>query len=831
MRKGPALLLGACLGVLLAGGSTASADVGTNAIPPAPGGPILVIASTGNPFSRYYPEILRTEGLNAFAVLDLSAVNATVLSSYDVVILGEMSLSASQVTMFTTWVNGGGNLIAMRPDKQLASLLGLTDASSTLPEAYLRVNTATSPGQGIYGQSMQFHGTADQYTIAAVSPAAVSVATLYSDATTSTPNPAVTLRTVGSGEAAAFAFDLARSVVYTRQGNPAWAGQKRDGEAGPIRSDDLFYPDWVDLAKVAVPQADEQQRLLANLILKMNADKKPLPRFWYFPRGEKAVVLMASDNHGSQNVEVRFLADEAASPPGCSVANWDCIRSTVYLYTGALPSDAVAKAWEDDGFEVGLHVSTGCVDWTPASFEDDFTNQTTDFFNAYPSLLPLATHRTHCIAWSDWASAPKIELQKGVRLDTNYYYWPPGWVNNTPGFFTGSGMPMRFADLDGTLIDVYQATTQMTDESGQTYPFTINTLLDRAIGAEGYYGVFTANIHTDGATEDQAAAIVASAKARGVPVVTAKQMLTWLDGRGSSSFTGITWSGGLLSFGITVGAGANGLQAMVPSTNLSALTRSGVPVSFTTQTIKGTSYAFFSALAGAYQASYGSLRTLTVTLPTNGTITGSGINCGTGGSDCAEVYADGTVVPLVATPDAGYAFGNWTGACTGTGACSVTMTAARTVGATFTPPRFTLTVTPPTGGTITASGINCGTGGSDCTQDYDQGTVVPLTATPAAGHTFGGWTGACSGTGACSVTMTQAQTVGATFTIQRFTLTVTPPTNGTITATGINCGVGGSDCTRGSTTTTPSSRSPRRRAPGTCSAAGRAPAAARGPAP
>ena len=578
---------------------------------------------------------------------------------------------------------------------------------------------------------------------------------------------------------------------------------ERDGVA-PLRSDDMFYgdkagdpqPDWVDLTKVAIPQADEQQRLLANLILKMNADKKPLPRFWYFPRGEKAVVLMASDNHGSENVETRFEADVAASPAGCSVANWDCIRSSVYLYTGALPSDAVAKAWENQGFEVGLHVNTGCVDWTPASLDDDFTNQMTDFFNAYPSLLPLATHRTHCIAWSDWASQPKVELQKGIRLDTNYYYWPPGWVNNTPGFFTGSGMPMRFADLDGTLIDVYQATTQMTDESGQTYPFTINTLLDRAIGAEGYYGVFTANIHTDGSTESQAAAIVASAKARSVPVVSAKQMLTWLDGRGASSFTGISWDGSVLSFGVTVGAGANGLQAMLPSTNLASLTRSGTPVTYTTETIKGTSYAIFLVQAGTYLATYGSsLRTLTVTLPANGTITGSGINCGTGGSDCTETYTNGTVVPLTATPDASYTFGGWTGACTGTGACSVTMTANRTVGATFTPPRFTLTVTPPTGGTITATGINCGTGGSDCTQDYDQGTVVPLTATPATGYTFGGWTGACSGTGACSVTMTAARTVGATFTIQRFTLTVTLPTNGTITGTGIDCGTGGSDCT------------------------------------
>ena len=39
--------------------------------------------------------------------------------------------------------------------------------------------------------------------------------------------------------------------------------------------------------KVAIPQADEQQRLLANLILEMNLDKKPLPRFWYFPRGRE----------------------------------------------------------------------------------------------------------------------------------------------------------------------------------------------------------------------------------------------------------------------------------------------------------------------------------------------------------------------------------------------------------------------------------------------------------------------------------------------------------------------------------------------------------------
>ena len=117
----------------------------------------------------------------------------------------------------------------------------------------------------------------------------------------------MTLANVGTGQAAAFTYDLARSIVYTRQGNPAWSGQARDGQAGPIRSDDLFFgaasfdpqPDWVDLNKVAIPQADEQQRLLANLILQMNAAKKPLPRFWYLPSGFKAAVVMTGDDHGS----------------------------------------------------------------------------------------------------------------------------------------------------------------------------------------------------------------------------------------------------------------------------------------------------------------------------------------------------------------------------------------------------------------------------------------------------------------------------------------------------------------------------------------------------
>ena len=74
---------------------------------------------------------------------------------------------------------------------------------------------------------------------------------------------------------------------------------------------------------------------------------------------------------------------------------------------------------------------------------------------AFPGLPAPRTNRTHCIVWSDYSTQAEVALAKGIRLDTNYYYWPPSWVNDVPGLFTGSAMPMRFTKLDGTMIDVF----------------------------------------------------------------------------------------------------------------------------------------------------------------------------------------------------------------------------------------------------------------------------------------------------------------------------------------------------------------------------------------
>jgi hypothetical protein len=74
---------------------------------------------------------------------------------------------------------------------------------------------------------------------------------------------------------------------------------------------------------------------------------------------------------------------------------------------------------------------------------------------------------------------------------------------------------------------------------------------------------------------------------------------------------------------------------------------------------------------------------------------------------------------------------------------------------------LTVTVGGSGSGTVTGPGITCG---SDCTENYIVNTTTTIVANPGAGSTFTGWSGACSGTGICTVLMNQAQSVAATFT-------------------------------------------------------------------
>jgi Bacterial Ig-like domain len=595
-----------------------------------PGGPILLIASPANHFSEYYAEILRNEGLNEFVVADISNVSVAGLQKYDVALVGEFPLSDPQIQMLSEWVRTGGNLIAMRPDGRMVKAFrvgsGADVSQPPIDDGYIAIDGKSGAGAGLVHEPMQIHGSAD----ANFQCAGASLATLYKDAKTATPYSAVCSVKFGRGNVVVFGYDLARSVVYTRQGNPQWSGHERDG-ISPIRSDDLFFgaaasdprPDWVDPEKIVIPQADEQQRLLANILTLTNANKMPLPRFWYLPFGFKAAIVMTGDDHGLGRTVTRFKGYLEKSVPGCSVERWECIRATSNVFVGSIPTYK-AERFAEQGFEIALHVYTECKDWPvditrgPDGVEIShmsrgaahslYGRQLAAFAIKYQGVPAPVSSRIDCVTWGDYDTQPQVELAHGIRFDTNYYYWPEKWVRNRPGLFTGSGMPMRFAKVDGSIIDVYQAATQMTDESKQVYPYTIDTLLMNATGKAEYYGVFTANMHNDRVQSPGADAIVAAAQSFHVPVVSAAQMLTWLDGRNSSSFQKMMWSAGQMEFRTAVGTGGNGIQVLLPMScgagELVSLTVDGREIERRSRTVTGLTYAAFAAAPGVFIARY-----------------------------------------------------------------------------------------------------------------------------------------------------------------------------------------------------------------------------------
>jgi List-Bact-rpt repeat protein len=148
-----------------------------------------------------------------------------------------------------------------------------------------------------------------------------------------------------------------------------------------------------------------------------------------------------------------------------------------------------------------------------------------------------------------------------------------------------------------------------------------------------------------------------------------------------------------------------------------------------------------------------------------GTVTGGGISCA---PTCTGTYMDGTMITLTAAPDAVSRFTGWGGACSGTGSCTVTMNQARNVTAGFDLRNFTLAVTVQNrgnaSGTVSSapSGISCA---PSCSASYVARTQVMLTASPAPGFAFEGWSGACTGINlTCALNMIQDANVTATFT-------------------------------------------------------------------
>ena len=157
---------------------------------------------------------------------------------------------------------------------------------------------------------------------------------------------------------------------------------------------------------------------------------------------------------------------------------------------------------------------------------------------------------------------------------------------------------------------------------------------------------------------------------------------------------------------------------------------------------------------------------LQATSGSGGTVVGSG------------TYSHDSNATITATPNAGHSFAGWTGAGVAdvnASSTTVSMTQDRNVSAAFSINKHILTLTAGTGGTVSGAG------------SFDYNTSAAITATPATGHTFAGWTGAgvaATNSATTTVSMTQDRNVSASFTINSYALTLAVGTGGTVSGSG-----------------------------------------------
>lgn len=138
-------------------------------------------------------------------------------------------------------------------------------------------------------------------------------------------------------------------------------------------------------------------------------------------------------------------------------------------------------------------------------------------------------------------------------------------------------------------------------------------------------------------------------------------------------------------------------------------------------------------------------------------------------------YNSGSTVQLTASPASGWTFTGWSGDITGsTNPASVTMNSNKTLTATFTqnPAQYTLNINVAGEGSVTRNPDRA---------SYTSGTSVQITAAPAVGWTFSGWSGDSTGsTNPLTVTMNANKTITATFTQNTYVLAVNVSGSGSV---------------------------------------------------
>ncbi|MGH2559436.1 MAG: hypothetical protein ACRDJH_10260, partial [Thermomicrobiales bacterium] len=331
-----------------------------------------------------------------------------------------------------------------------------------------------------------------------------------------------------------FAYDLPYAISRLRQGDPAYADLSLSGMDHFIRPHELFI-NQLPARQQRLPQADIQTALLARLIETL----APQPRVWYYPEAtDRGVLVMTSDDDWSTIAQFETLLD------GLRQRDATC---SFYMVQETRVSAAQMTEWEAGGHTFSVHPSVegdygaaAPVDAAQSTFAAEMVRDNVERHRREFDR-PARTMRNHAIRWLGYVDMARVYAELGARLECNYVSVHPLVI----GHLCGSGRPLRFVDVDGSLIDCFQQPTHWTEEAlvhsghsgGAHWQFAraireTNGLIEAA--ARSFYTPICLNSHPVSFATYSSPLIEANwdkAREEGMQIVSADRWLGWTDAR------------------------------------------------------------------------------------------------------------------------------------------------------------------------------------------------------------------------------------------------------------------------------------------------------------
>jgi hypothetical protein len=358
--------------------------------------------------------------------------------------------------------------------------------------------------------------------------------------------------------------------------------------------------------------------LLSHCIENMMKDKKPLPRFWYFPDTLNCLVTLTNDGE--------YKSESDFEPQFRDI---DSMGAKMSLYL--LGVDKVSSAWVDKwtsrGFEIAGHPDdtkeAGNPTWN--RMDSAISARKKEIASAYG--LPMHTNVNHWFVWcgknadgkQEFAAQAMLEEKNGIEMDINYAHYDMnsnqgdhylGPLGANQGNFNGSGLVMKFADSKGKTINVYQHLNAVYDqeynESHDPEGFfnCFKGLMDRSMHND-VYSFISVKSHNDEYyfSKKPLMKMLAYANLLNIPVWTENKLLDFIKMKDEASFSNVRWVNNKLVFEVNSSfKNSNGLTFMVPvkykDLRVKKISLDGNDAGFIMRLVKGSEYALVTLEPG-----------------------------------------------------------------------------------------------------------------------------------------------------------------------------------------------------------------------------------------